>query len=68
MKDFYCPLSTHINWRAGFKYDECPLVSTERDMPECRSCELQGDNAPQTKAKRRRRKEKEVIKEKDSKT
>lgn len=58
-KQFYCSLSPYIMWHTGVKYAECPLNSMERDMPACQSCELQGDNAPKAKAKRRRRKEKD---------
>lgn len=63
-KKFYCPLSPLVMWHAGLRYSECPLVSSERDMPGCQDCELQGDNAPKAKAKRRRKKEKEAVQEK----
>jgi hypothetical protein len=40
---FSCPVSTHVAWHWGLVYKDCPVVSQERDIDECRSCPLRGE-------------------------
>lgn len=50
---FSCPLSPHILWHHGLQYTECPIVATERDMPECAGCKNRGDSKVKTKSSRK---------------
>jgi len=42
-KIFFCPLGHDIMWYRGLEYKDCPLVSSHRDMTECKDCKLQAD-------------------------
>ena len=37
---FSCPIGNAILWWHKIEYKECPLVSSHRDMPECKDCKL----------------------------
>lgn len=40
--EFYCPLSPYIKWHHGLQFAECPINSSNRDMPECKNCKYGG--------------------------
>jgi hypothetical protein len=39
---FSCPVAPYIPWGWGLIFKDCPIISTERDMEECRTCLLRG--------------------------
>ena len=40
---FSCPVSLHVAWSWGLIFQDCPVVPSERDSDECRTCSLRGD-------------------------
>jgi hypothetical protein len=50
---FSCPLSPHILWHHGLQYSDCPIVASERDMPECVKCIHRGDSKVKVKSSKR---------------
>jgi hypothetical protein len=50
---FSCPLSPQILWHHGLHYTSCPIVATERDMPECAKCMLRGDSKVKIKSSKK---------------
>jgi len=53
--DFSCPLSPQIMWHVGLQYATCPIVDTERDMPECARCKCRGDSKFKAKSNKKPR-------------
>jgi len=51
---FNCPVSPHIAWDWGLAYKDCPVVASERDSEECRTCSLRGNLAEELKKEKRR--------------
>jgi hypothetical protein len=36
--DFMCPISPYISWHKNLKYQQCPVIPSERDIPGCDKC------------------------------
>ena len=53
--EFFCPLSPDILWHHGLQYSECPIIATERDMPECANCIHRGDSKVKVKSSKKSR-------------
>jgi len=51
---FSCPVSTHLAWEWGLIYKECPVAAGERDMIECRNCQLRGNVLEELKKEKAR--------------
>ena len=47
--EFFCPLGTNIMWHHGLHYKDCPLVSSQRDMPSCNGCKLRWSGVDKNK-------------------
>lgn len=41
--EFFCPVSPYIAWSwGGLIFKECPVVASEQNFDECRTCPLRG--------------------------
>jgi hypothetical protein len=53
--EFFCPVSPHIAWSWRLIFKECPVVASERDSEECRTCPLRGVVPPHGERSRPKR-------------